>query len=111
MNDLKDLITALDGFYLEKTGFNVTQVIRTGTLWSLAVSPYSKSGDTYTTEEEVNISSIVNRIEGKYTTEKEKWRVVKVEELKPGVYELVVRKEENEKEDCENKEEHVENEN
>ena len=110
MNDLKDLVMALDGFSIEKTGFKVTQAIRTGPLWRLVVSAYKKSGEKYTAEEEVSVSALVNRIDGKYVMGKEKWKVVKVAELTEGMYKLVVKREENEKEDCENKEEHVEDE-
>lgn len=47
-------------------------------------------------------------IEDRYGTHNGKWAVVKVEETEEGIFDLVVKRVEDEKENCSGKEEHVE---
>ena len=110
MNDLRDLIIALDGYSIEKTGFAVMEAHKgKSNFWSLTVKAYKKE-EACTSEDPVCVLTLVDRIENKYGTHNNKWAVVKVEELEEGTFDLVVKKVEDEKEDCSDKEEHVEDE-
>lgn len=111
MNDLKDLVITVDGYSVDKTGFEITEGYKgKGDYWSLAVKAYKKEGENYTSESNVNMSTLVDRIENKYGTNNNKWTVVKAEEIAPGSFELTVKKVTDEKEDSSDKEEHVEDE-
>ena len=112
MNDLKDLVIALDGYSVDKTGFEITSAYKesgeSGDFWSLSVKAYKKEGENYTSESNVSMLTLVDRIESKYGKYDYKWAVVKVQELTTGSFELTVKKVEDEKEDSSDEEEHVE---
>ena len=111
MNDLKDLVIAVDGYSVDKTGFEITEAHKgKGDYWSLSVKAYKKEGKDFTSESNVSVLTLVDRIENNYGTHKNKWTIVKVEELAPGSFELTVKKVTDEKEDSSDKEEHVEDE-
>ena len=112
MNDLKDLVIALDGYSVDKTGFEITEAHRVKEdSWRLAIKAYKKEGENYASESNVSMLTLVDRIENKYGTNNNKWTVVKAvkaEELTPGSFELIVKKVTDEKEDSSDEEEHVE---
>ena len=112
MNDLKDLVIALDGYSVDKTGFEITSAYKesgeSGDFWSLSIKAYKKEGENYTSESNVSMLTLVDRIESKYGKYDYKWAVVKVQELTTGSFELTVKKVEDEKEDSSDEEEHVE---
>ena len=112
MNDLKDLVIALDGYSVDKTGFEITSAYKesgeSGDFWSLSVKAYKKEGENYTSESNVSMLTLVDRIESKYGKYDYKWAVVKVQELTTGSFELTVKKVTDEKKDSSDKEEHVE---
>ena len=112
MNDLKDLVIALDGYSVDKTGFEITSAYKesgeSGDFWSLSVKAYKKEGENYTSESNVSMLTLVDRIESKYGKYDYKWAVVKVQELTTGSFELTVKKVTDEKEDSSDEEEHVE---
>ena len=112
MNDLKDLVMALDGYSVDKTGFEITSAYKesgeSGDFWSLSIKAYKKEGENYTSESNVSMLTLVDRIESKYGKYDYKWAVVKVQELTTGSFELIVKKMKNEKKDSSDKEEHVE---
>ena len=109
MNDLKDLVIALDGYSVDKTGFEITSAYKeSGDFWSLSVKAYKKEGENYTSESNVSMLTLVDRIESKYGKYDYKWAVVKVQELTTGSFELTVKKVTDEKEDNSDEEEHVE---
>ena len=109
MNDLKDLVIALDGYSVDKTGFEITEAHKGKEgFWNLSVQAYKKEGENYASESNVSMLTLVDRIENKYGTHNNKWTVVKAEELIPGGFELTVEKVTDEKEDNSDKEEHVE---
>ena len=109
MNDLKDLVIALDGYSVDKTGFEITEAHRVKEdSWRLAIKAYKKEGENYASESNVSMLTLVDRIENKYGTNNNKWAVVKAEELIPGGFELTVEKVTDEKEDSSDEEEHVE---
>ena len=114
MNDLKDLVIALDGYSVDKTGFEITSAYKesgeSGDFWSLSVKAYKKEGANYTSESNVSMLTLVDRIESKYGKYDYKWAVVKVQELTTGSFELTVKKETDEKKDSSDEEEHVEDE-
>ena len=114
MNDLKDLVIALDGYSVDKTGFEITSAYKesgeSGDFWSLSVKAYKKEGENYTSESNVSMLTLVDRIESKYGKYDYKWAVVKVQELTTGSFELTVKKVTDEKEDSSDEEEHVEDE-
>ena len=111
MNDLKDLVIALDGYSVDKTGFEITEAHRVKEdSWRLAIKAYKKEGENYASESNVSMLTLVDRIENKYGTNNNKWAVVKAEELIPGGFDLMVEKVADEKEDSSDKEEHVEDE-
>lgn len=111
MNDLKDLVIAVDGYSFDKTGFEITEAHKgKGDYWSLSVKAYKKEDKDRTCESKVSILSIIDRIESKYNIHSYEWAVVKAEELAPGSFELLVKKVTDEKEDSSDKEEHVEDE-
>ena len=112
MNDLRDLVIAVDGYSVDKTGFEITSAYKesgeSGDFWSLSVKAYKKEGENYTSESDVSMLTLVDRIESKYGKYDYKWAVVKVQELTTGSFELTVKKVEDEKEDSSDEEEHVE---
>lgn len=111
MNDLKDLVIAVDGYSFDKTGFEITEAHKgSGDFWSLSIKAYEKEGTDTTSESKVSMLTLVDRIENKYGTHSYEWAVVKAEELTPGSFELTVKKVTDEKEDSSDKEEHVEDE-
>ena len=114
MNDLKDLVIALDGYSVDKTGFEITSAYKesgeSGDFWSLSVKAYKKEGENYTSESDVSMLTLVDRIESKYGKYDYKWAVVKVQELTTGSFELIVKKVTDEKKDSSDEEEHVEDE-
>lgn len=111
MNDLKDLVIALDGYSFDKTGFEITEAHKgSGDFWSLSVKAYKKVNKDRTCESDVSILSIVDRIESNYNIHSYKWAVLKIEALMTGSFELIVKKVTDEKEDSSDKEEHVEDE-
>ena len=114
MNDLRDLVIAVDGYSVDKTGFEITSAYKesgeSGDFWSLSVKAYKKEGENYTSESDVSMLTLVDRIESKYGKYAYKWAVVKVQELTTGSFELTVKKVTDEKEDSSDEEEHVEDE-
>ena len=114
MNDLRDLVIAVDGYSVDKTGFEITSAYKesgeSGDFWSLSVKAYKKEGEDYTSESDVSMLTLVDRIESKYGKYDYKWAVVKVQELTTGSFELTVKKVTDEKEDSSDEEEHVEDE-
>ena len=109
MNDLKDLVIALDGYSVDKTGFDITEAHKgSGDFWRLAVKAYKKEGKDFSSESNVSVYTLVDRIENRYVTHSYWRKVVKIEEITPGSFELTVKKETDEKEDSSDKEEHVE---
>lgn len=111
MNDLRDLVIAVDGYSVDKTGFEITEAHKgNGDFWSLSVKAYKKEDKDFTSESNVSMLTLVDRIESKYGTYDYKWTVVKAEELTPGSFALIVKKVTDEKEDSSDEEEHVEDE-
>ena len=111
MNDLKDLVIAMDGYSFDKTGFEITEAYRVKEdSWRLAIKAYKKEGENYTSESNVSMFTLVDRIENKHVTNNNNCAVVKAEELTPGSFELTVKKVTDEKEDSSDEEEHVEDE-
>ena len=111
MNDLKDLVIAVDGYSVDKTGFEITEAHRVKEdSWRLAIKAYKKEGENYASESNVSMLTLVDRIENNCGTHNNKWAVVKAEELTPGSFELIVKKVTDEKEDNSDEEEHVEDE-
>lgn len=111
MNDLKDLVIAVDGYSFDKTGFEITEAHKgKGDYWNLSVQSYKKEDKDCTCESKVSILSIIDRIEDKYNIHSYEWAVVKAEELVPGSFVFTVKKVIDEKEDSSDKEEHVEDE-
>lgn len=111
MNDLKDLVITVDGYSVDKTGFEITEAHKgNGDYWSLSVKAYKKEDKDFSSESNVSVLTLVDRIENNYGTRKNKWAVVKAEELAPGSFELTVKKVTDEKEDSSDEEEHVEDE-
>ena len=114
MNDLKDLVIALDGYSVDKTGFEITSAYKesgeSGDFWSLSVKAYKKEGANYTSESNVSMLTLVDRIENRYVTHSYWRKVVKIEELIPGNFALTINKVQDEKEDSSDEEEHVEDE-
>lgn len=109
MNDLKDLLITVDGYSVDKTGFEITEAYKeNGDYWNFAVKAYKKEGKDFSSESDVSMLTLVDRIENKYGTYNNKWAVVKVEEITPGSFELTVKKVTDEKEDSSDEEEHVE---
>ena len=111
MNDLKDLVITVDGYSFDKTGFEITEAYKgSSDSWRLVVKAYKKEGEDNTSESDVSMFTLVDRIENKYGTHNNKWAVVKAEELTPGSFALTVKKVTDEKEDSSDEEEHVEDE-
>ena len=109
MNDLRDLVITVDGYSVDKTGFEITEAHKgSGDLWRLAVKAYKKEGEGFSSESNVSMLTLVDRIENKYVTHSYEWKVVKVEELTTGSFALTVKKVADEKEDSSDEEEHVE---
>lgn len=111
MNDLRDLVIAVDGYSVDKTGFEITEAHKgNGDYWSLSVKAYKKEGKDFSSESNVSVYTLVDRIENRYGSHSYGWKVVKIEELTPGSFELTIKKVADEKEDSSDKEEHVEDE-
>lgn len=111
MNELRDLVITVDGYSVDKTGFEITEARkRNGDFWSLAVKAYKKEGEDkdFSSESNVSMLTLVDRIENKYGMHDIKWTVVKAELLMPGSFELIVKKVTDEKEYNSDKEEYVE---
>lgn len=109
MNDLKDLVITVDGYSVDKTGFEITEAYKEkGDSLRLAIKAYKKEGKDFSSESDVSMLTLVDRIENRYGTHNTKWTIVKVEELAPGSFELIVKKVTDEKEDSSDEEEHVE---
>ena len=111
MNDLKDLVIAVDGYSVDKTGFEITEAYKEkGDFLRLAIKAYKKEGKDFSSESKASMLTLVDRIENKYGTHNNKWTVVKAEEITTGSFELTVKKVTDEKEDSSDEEEHVEDE-
>lgn len=111
MNDLRDLVIAVDGYSVDKTGFEITEAHKgNGDYWSLSVKAYKKEDKDFSSESNVSVYTLVDRIENRYGSHSYGWKVVKIEELTPGSFALTVKKVTDEKEDSSDEEEHVEDE-
>lgn len=111
MNDLRDLVIKVDGYSVDKTGFNVISAWKSKeNLWNLTIEAYSKEGKDFSSESDVSMLTLVERIEDKYSSHKNKWTIVKIEEITTGSFELKVKKVTDEKEDNSDKAEQVETE-
>lgn len=111
MNDLKDLVIALDGYSFDKIGCEITEAYKGKEgFWNLSVKVYKREDKDITFESKIGILTLVDRIENRYGTHSYGWAVLKIEELAPGSFELTVKKVTDEKEDNSDKEEHVEDE-
>ena len=109
MNELRDLVITVDGYSVDKTGFEITEAHKeNGDTWSLTVKAYKRKGEDFFSESSVSMLTLVDRIENKYGTHNNKWTVVKIEEFVPGSFKLIVKKATDEKEYNSDKEEHVE---
>ena len=109
MNDLKDLVITVDGYSADQTGFEIIEAYKgSSDSWRLVVKAYKKEGKDFSSESNVSMLTIIDRIESKYGTLNNKWAVVKAEELTPGNFALTIKKVADEKEDSSDKEEHVE---
>lgn len=109
MNDLRDLVITVDGYSVDKTGFSIKSFwLEKENLWKLTVEAYSKEGKDFSFESDVSIPTLVERIEDKYGSHKNKWAIVKIEEITTGSFELKVKKVPDEKEDSSDEKEHVE---
>lgn len=109
MNDLKDLVITVDGYSVDKTGFEITEAHKGyDDFWGLVVKAYKKEGKDFSSESNVSMLTLVDRIENRYGSHSYGWKVVKIEELIPGGFELTVKKVADEKEDSSDEEEHVE---
>lgn len=109
MNDLKDLVITVDGYSIDKTGFEITEAYKgSSDSWRLVVKAYKKEGKDFSSESDVSMLTLVDRIENKYGIHSCCRKVVKVEEFIPGNFALTIKKVEDEKEDSSDEEEHVE---
>ena len=56
MNDLKDLVSAMDGFSVDKTGFEITEAYKGEEgFWNLSVQSYKKEDKDCTCESKVSL--------------------------------------------------------
>ena len=109
MNDLKDLVITVDGYSIDKTGFEITEAYKgSSDSWRLVVKAYKKEGKDFSSESNVSMLTLVDRIENRYGTHSSGRKVVKIEELIPGNFALTIKKVTDEKEDSSDEEEHVE---
>ena len=109
MNDLKDLVITVDGYSIDKTGFEITEAYKgSSDSWKLVVKAYKKEGKDFSSESDVSMLTLVDRIENRYVTHSYWRKVVKIEELIPGNFALTIKKAAEEKEDSSDEEEHVE---
>ena len=109
MNDLKDLVITVDGYSVDKTGFEIIEAYKgSSDSWRLVVKAYKKEGKDFSSESNVSMLTLVDRIENKYGTHSCWRKVVKIEELIPGNFALTIKKVEDEKKDSSDEEEHVE---
>ena len=109
MNDLKDLVITVDGYSVDKTGFEIIEAYKgRSDSWRVVVKADKKEGENYASESDVSMLTLVDRIENRYVTHSYWRKVVKIEELIPGNFALTIKKVEDEKEDSSDKEEHVE---
>ena len=105
MNELKELVMALDGLSVDRTGFEVNSAVWKGGQWELTITPYRKEGDGFVSESEAEILTIAERIESKYSISKDKWKIISYSTF-GGVHLLKVSKErkaKDEKEDSSEK--------
>lgn len=111
MNELKEIALLLDGLSINRTGYKITEAVKTYEGWQIVGRSYRKEGDNYTAEERVSLYGLVNRMVDIYDGQA-KWDIlqVKVFPLENGVVEfnLTLRKVKNEKEDGSDTEEHME---
>lgn len=91
MNELKDLVNMLDGFSCDNTGFMILRATKDQDCWYLRIQGYYKELDFFTTESSISVFNLVDRIEGEYSSNSKKWKVLKVEELKNNLYDLTVK--------------------
>ena len=111
MNDLRDLVITVDGYSVDKTGFEITEAYKgSDDYWRLVVKAYKKEGKDFSSESDVSMLTLVDRIENRYGTHSSGWKVVKIEELIHGNFAFTIKKVEDEKEDSSDEEEHVEDE-
>lgn len=109
MNDLKDLVIKVDGYSVDKTGFNIISAWKSKeNLWYLTIEAYKKEDKDFSSESDVSMLTLIERIENKYGSNKNKWTIVKIEEFKTGRFELKVKRVTDEKEDNSDKAEQVE---
>ena len=109
MNDLKDLVITVDGYSVDKTGFEIIEAYQgSSDSWRLVVKAYKKEGKDFASESDVSMLTLVDRIENRYVTHSYWRKVVKIEELTPGNFALTIKKVTDEKEDSSDEEEHVE---
>ena len=114
MNDLRDLVIAVDGYSVDKTGFEIIEAYKgSSDSWRLVVKAYKKEGKDFSSESDVSLLTLVDRIENRYGTYSSGTyssgrKVVKIEELIPGNFALTIKKVEDEKKDSSDEEEHVE---
>ena len=111
MNDLKDLVITVDGYSFDKTGFEIIEAYKgSSDSWRLVVKAYKKEGKDFSSESNVSMLTLVDRIENRYVTHSYWRKVVKIEELIPGNFALTIKKVADEEEDSSDEEEHVEDE-
>ena len=91
MNELKDLVNMLDGFSCDNTGFMILKATKDQFCWYLRVQGYHKELESFSTESSFSIFSLVEKIEGGYSTNSKKWKVLKVEGLKDNFYDLTIK--------------------
>ena len=102
MNELKDLIDRLDGYFTESTGFTVKFAKNDfDDCWSLAVKAYKREGNSVIIKNKGDLFTIAERLE-----QDGRWELLKVEALgavDSRTYAIEVMKVKDEKETCEGK--------
>ena len=91
MNELKDLVNMLDGLSCDNTGFMILRATKDQDCWYLRAQGYHKELESFSTESSFSVFSLVEKIEGGYSTNSKKWKVLKVEELKDNFYDLTIK--------------------
>lgn len=84
MNDLRDIVEVVDGYSIDRTGFEVTRAAKNRGVWEIGVRAYRKEGENFTCEDPVSIVTLINRIENPYSSSENKWRVLRIEDLCDG---------------------------
>lgn len=110
VNVVRELSLALDGMSIERTGFEILEAKQSLGVWSVIVKAYQKESELITHEDEVSLATVVNRVTDGYVSKVE-WDIISVHKLAgEGMFrlELVLKGEENEKEDGSRVEEQVE---